>query len=108
MSEGAPNEAPTKPRPMITPKLLALNSSQQPTAKPMTLFAKDDFLGVKVLIAEDNLVNQKVLTRTLQRLGITDIDVVDNGQKAVDIWDKRDYKIIFMDLQVAFIFYSFR
>eukprot|EP00613_Pedinella_sp_CCMP2098_P066085 CAMPEP_0171990380 /NCGR_PEP_ID=MMETSP0993-20121228/276893_1 /TAXON_ID=483369 /ORGANISM="non described non described, Strain CCMP2098" /LENGTH=389 /DNA_ID=CAMNT_0012643387 /DNA_START=30 /DNA_END=1200 /DNA_ORIENTATION=- len=95
MSEGAPTEAPTKQRPMISPKLLALASSQQPAAKP-----DDDFLGYKVLIAEDNLVNQKVLTRTLQRLGITDIDVVENGQKAVDSWDKRDYKLIFMDLQM--------
>jgi CheY-like chemotaxis protein len=100
MSEGAPTESPTKPRPVISPKLLALNSSQQPAAIPTTPFAKEDFFGFKVLIAEDNLVNQKVLTRTLQRLGITDVDVVDNGQKAVDSWNKRDYKIIFMDLQV--------
>jgi len=103
MSEGAPSEAPTRPQPtMITPKLLALNSSQQPADKSTTPFTKSVFFCFKVLIAEDNLVNQKVLTRTLQRLGITDIDVVDNGQKAVDSWDKRDYKIIFMDLQVMF------
>jgi hypothetical protein len=107
MSEEAPTKVPTKPRPMISSKLLALNSSQQPAPEPTTPFAKDDCLGFKVLIAEDNLVNQKVLTRTLQRLGITEIDVVDNGQKAVDSWDKRDYKIIFMDLQVMFFLIVF-
>ena len=56
--------------------------------------------SLKILIAEDNLVNQKVLQRTLERLGIKSIDVVDNGQKAVDAAKQTFYDFIFMDWQM--------
>jgi CheY-like chemotaxis protein len=39
---------------------------------------------VRILIAEDNLVNQKVLKKLLETLGYTDITVTSNGQEAVD------------------------
>jgi signal transduction histidine kinase/CheY-like chemotaxis protein len=56
---------------------------------------------IKVLIAEDNTINQKVLTRMLNRLGVTKVDVVDNGQKAVDREaEKGDYDIVYMDMQM--------
>jgi CheY-like chemotaxis protein len=40
---------------------------------------------LRVLVAEDNAINQKVLLRILKRLGINNVVVVDNGQKAVDL-----------------------
>ncbi|KAG7371767.1 multi-sensor hybrid histidine kinase [Nitzschia inconspicua] len=55
------------------------------------------FDNLRVLIAEDNLVNQKVLTRTLMKLGMTKIDVVQNGQEAVDVSAGKPFDIIFMD-----------
>ena len=57
-------------------------------------------LNLKVLYAEDNLVNQKVLTRVLNRAGISDITVVDDGQKAVDICAVQSFDVIFMDVQM--------
>jgi CheY-like chemotaxis protein len=39
---------------------------------------------VRILIAEDNKVNQKVLKRMLESLGYTDITITNNGQEAVD------------------------
>jgi signal transduction histidine kinase/DNA-binding NarL/FixJ family response regulator len=39
---------------------------------------------VRILIAEDNKVNQKVLKRMLETLGYTDITITNNGQEAVD------------------------
>ena len=56
--------------------------------------------NMKVLYAEDNLVNQKVLSRVLQRSGITDITIVDNGKKAVDISATGDYDCILLDMQM--------
>jgi PleD family two-component response regulator len=41
-------------------------------------------ISPRILIAEDNVVNQKVLVRVLKRLGVEDVDIVDNGQKAID------------------------
>ena len=55
---------------------------------------------LKVLIAEDNVVNQKVLSRVLNRSGIKDITIVDNGKKAVDISAVETFDCIFMDMQM--------
>ncbi|OEU22221.1 two-component system sensory kinase [Fragilariopsis cylindrus CCMP1102] len=57
-------------------------------------------LDLKVLYAEDNIVNQKVLARVLNRYGITDITIVDNGKKAVDISAKTKYDCILLDMQM--------
>lgn len=55
---------------------------------------------IRVMIAEDNHINQKVLHRTLTRIGIQDIDIVGNGKQAVEAHEKKGYDIIFMDLQM--------
>jgi signal transduction histidine kinase len=54
------------------------------------------FEHVKILIAEDNVINQKVLQRTLNRIGMQDIDIVDNGQKAVEATERKVYDLVFM------------
>ena len=51
---------------------------------------------LKVLLAEDNIVNQKVAMRMLEKLGCT-IDVAVNGSEAVSMWKASHYDIIFMD-----------
>jgi two-component system sensor histidine kinase/response regulator len=56
--------------------------------------------NIKVLIAEDNKINQKVLHRTLKRIGLEHVDIVENGQKAVNASASKAYDIIFMDLQM--------
>ena len=57
--------------------------------------------ALKVLYAEDNKVNQKVLSRVLTRSGITNVTIVDNGKKAVEITATEKFDIIFMDIQVS-------
>ncbi len=52
-----------------------------------------------VLIAEDNLVNQKVIRGILKKLQIS-ADVAGNGQEVVDLLDQRHYDIILMDIQM--------
>ncbi len=57
--------------------------------------------GLKMLIAEDNLINQKVVTHTLARQGATSY-VVANGKLAVDALRDpgADYDAVLMDLQM--------
>ncbi len=55
---------------------------------------------LKVLYAEDNLVNQKVLCRILNRAGISDVTIVDNGKSAVDLCRSVNYSCIFLDMQM--------
>ncbi len=52
-----------------------------------------------VLLVEDNLVNQKVALRFLDRLGYK-ADAVDNGLKAVAAVEAGHYDVVFMDLQM--------
>ncbi len=56
-------------------------------------------IPLKVLLAEDNPVNQKVALRFLERLGYQ-ADVVANGSEAVASASKRSYDLILMDLQM--------
>ena len=57
------------------------------------------FPGLKVLLVEDNSVNQKVALRMLKKLGI-EADIAGNGQEAVDIAGKIRYDIILMDMMM--------
>lgn len=60
------------------------------------------FPELRVLVAEDNLVNQKVMAGMLKRLGIKVIDIVDNGMKACEKEEVHvpPYDIILMDQQM--------
>jgi len=59
-----------------------------------------EYKDLRILVAEDNLINQKVLGRILQRLGATNFEMVDNGQKAVDREASEPFDIVLMDVQV--------
>jgi len=55
---------------------------------------------LKVLVAEDNKVNQKVFLRLLERIGVSNVQIVSNGQDAVDLEAQEAFDIIFMDIQM--------
>ena len=55
--------------------------------------------GFKILLAEDNLINQKVAIRTLMSAGY-DVDAVMNGEQAVRAFTQYDYNLILMDIQM--------
>ena len=55
--------------------------------------------GIKVLLAEDNKVNQMVGVKLLKRLGF-EVDVVETGDQAVESWKRNRYPIILMDCQM--------
>jgi CheY-like chemotaxis protein len=56
-------------------------------------------IPVEILLVEDNLVNQKVALRFLQRMGYL-ADAVANGLEAVRAARERNYQLIFMDVQM--------
>jgi len=58
------------------------------------------YSSLKILVAEDNVVNQKVLTRMLTRLGLSNVNIANNGREAVIMEKEKDYDIILMDMQM--------
>jgi CheY-like chemotaxis protein len=55
--------------------------------------------SLRILLAEDNLVNQKLAIFLIKRLGYTP-DVANNGQEALNLSKQQDYDVIFMDMQM--------
>ncbi|MFK7757192.1 MAG: ATP-binding protein [Flavobacteriales bacterium] len=56
-------------------------------------------VGLRILLAEDNLINQEVASLILKGLGGA-IDIAENGKIAVNACKSIDYDIIFMDVQM--------
>ncbi len=53
----------------------------------------------RVLVAEDNLVNQKVALKMLERLGC-EVELANNGREAIDMLERGEYDLVFMDCQM--------
>ena len=75
---------------------------------PQPLYESDEILGdenfakcypFKILVVEDNPVNQKILLLMLENLGYK-AEATENGQKAINAFLDRAYDLIFMDIQM--------
>jgi signal transduction histidine kinase/DNA-binding response OmpR family regulator len=52
-----------------------------------------------ILLAEDNIVNQKLATKLLEKMGFL-VDVANNGVEALEKWHQKKYDVILMDMQM--------
>ncbi len=55
--------------------------------------------NLRILVAEDNEINQKLIQRILQTAGY-EVDMVDNGRDAVEFSSRTQYDLILMDIQM--------
>ena len=58
-----------------------------------------DLNDVKILIVEDNKINQMITKKILNKMGLS-CDVVDNGEAAVDQVKTTEYSIVLMDIHM--------
>ncbi len=74
-------------------------AQQLPKAKRMFDRGLGEANPLRILLAEDVAVNQKVATKMLERLGYR-CDVVSNGREALEAVARQVYDVIFMDVQM--------
>jgi PleD family two-component response regulator len=59
--------------------------------------------SLKILIAEDNTMNQVVVSKTLKQLGFDQIDIAENGKVAVTKAKETKFDIILMDCMMPIV-----
>lgn len=59
----------------------------------------DNQISLKILVVEDNLINQKITKSFLVRMNHM-VTIVNNGKEAVDIFEKEYFDCILMDIQM--------
>ena len=93
---------PIKPTALFDVLLHAMHISPltTPTDRPEPMDGKlADVLPLKILVAEDNTVNQKVVQQLLAHLGYR-ADVVANGIEVLDALERQNYDVVLMDVQM--------
>ncbi|MEO7912376.1 MAG: response regulator [Roseiflexaceae bacterium] len=68
-------------------------------ARPTIDAAMAERLPLRILLAEDNVVNQKVALRTLERMGYR-AEVAANGIEVLDALERQSYDVVLMDMQM--------
>lgn len=94
--ESAPGAGSTFRFEVDLPKAVGGRVSNDPTS---TGLAPQSRLAARVLVAEDNAVNQKLVRKLLERIGC-EVDLVATGTAAVEAADKHDYDVILMDCEM--------
>lgn len=75
----------------VSPKERFVRPSQEPDSKT--------FVGRRLLLAEDNQVNQRVAKAMLTNMGC-EVDAASNGAEAIEYWSRDYYDLILMDCQM--------
>ncbi len=75
-----------------------IKAAHQPT-KPFLAKAASDHANLRILIAEDNRINQKVALRLLELLGYR-ADVVSSGIEVLSAIERQQYDVILMDMRM--------
>lgn len=69
---------------------------------PQTASIKEPLKGIRVLLAEDNLMNQRMALIVLKMLGC-EIEIANNGQEAVNLCLEQSFDVILMDLHMPIL-----
>ncbi len=77
---------------------LGKSENRVTSPKEKAVFEKN-ISGVRILVCEDNLINQKVIIQLLSSWGCY-FDIADNGQTGLELLKRKNYDLVLMDLQM--------
>jgi CheY-like chemotaxis protein len=83
----------------VSPSSTQLSRPQSLPSKPESDNGLNKSHSLRILLAEDNVVNQKVGLKILERLGYK-ADVAQNGLEVLASLEKQAYDVILMDIQM--------
>ncbi|MCC7494134.1 MAG: response regulator [Fimbriimonadaceae bacterium] len=100
-AEALPSDVTILPKPLRRAALRELLTApaSPPGAAASAVLPAGDGLDGHLLLAEDNLVNQKVAALMLGRLGCT-VDLAADGEAALELLRRRRYDAVLMDCQM--------
>ncbi|WP_294959821.1 GAF domain-containing hybrid sensor histidine kinase/response regulator [uncultured Flavobacterium sp.] len=61
--------------------------------------SKNDLGNLKILLCEDNVLNQKLAKSVINNFGF-DLDIANNGEEGIELLSKNEYDLVLMDLQM--------
>jgi len=79
--------------------ILTRTANTSPELVEKTLQTQATQFDAKVLVTEDNIINQKLIKRVLEDHGIT-VELANNGLEAFEKRRNNDYDLLFMDIQM--------
>jgi signal transduction histidine kinase/CheY-like chemotaxis protein/ligand-binding sensor domain-containing protein len=82
---------------VLTPEKLALPQPEEVSRQLDENFAKQ--FPFRILVAEDNAINQKLIQRVLNKLGY-EVQIAENGIEVLRMMDSNIYDVILMDVQM--------
>ncbi len=80
-------------------QLLGEHKTVEPVAEAHSSSDNKSFSGRKLLLVEDNFINQEVAREILSEAGF-DIDIRENGVEALQAVQANDYDVVLMDIQM--------
>ena len=78
---------------------LSLEATKQAPTVTQPIIAVESLAGLRVLVAEDNMINQMVIEELLKTIGITPV-LVNNGAEAIKAVQAQAFDLVLMDCQM--------
>lgn len=81
------------------PGSFLLSDDATASARAEAVANRPRWAGERILLVEDIAINRTIAVSLLQRVGLT-VEVATNGREALEMLDRKEYRLILMDIQM--------